>query len=51
MAVPPWPGLGVGLDRDKLARAHEVYRKCGMTRRDDATLMKKLEPGWTGGLL
>ena len=26
MAVPDGPGLGVALDRDKVARAHEVYR-------------------------
>jgi glucarate dehydratase len=51
MAVPKGPGLGVSLDRDKLARAHEVYRKSGMTGRDDATLMRKLEPGWTRGKL
>jgi glucarate dehydratase len=51
MAVPTGPGLGVTLDRDKLARAHEIYEKCGMRRRDDASLMRKLEPGWTGGLL
>jgi glucarate dehydratase len=51
MAVPEGPGLGVGLDRDRLARAHEVYRKCGMRRRDDAALMRRLEPGWTGGPL
>src|SRR5262249_49242638 len=30
IAVPTGPGLGVGLDRDKLARANEVYRKSGM---------------------
>lgn len=51
MAVPDGPGLGVALDRDKLARAHETYRKAGMGRRDDGALMRKLEPGWTGGLL
>ena len=34
MAVPAGPGLGVTLDRDKLARAHEVYQKCGMRGRD-----------------
>jgi glucarate dehydratase len=51
MSVPTGPGLGVSLDRDKLARAHETYRKCGMTHRDDATLMRKLEPGWDGKLL
>jgi glucarate dehydratase len=48
MAVPPGPGLGVGLDRDKLARAHEVYRKAGMRRRDDARLMRRIVPGWRG---
>ncbi len=48
MAVPTGPGLGVSLDRDKLARAHEVYEKCGMRGRDDRSLMRRLEPGWTG---
>jgi glucarate dehydratase len=48
MDVPAGPGLGVSLDRDKLARANEVYRNCGMRRRDDATLMRRLEPGWDG---
>jgi len=46
MKVPPAPGLGVELDDDKLARAHEVYRKCGMTRRDDAATMRLIEPDW-----
>lgn len=48
MNVPAGPGLGVAIDRDKLARAHEVYRKCGMRRRDDAELMRRLEPAWDG---
>jgi glucarate dehydratase len=51
MAIPPGPGLGVTLDQDKLARGAETYVKCGMHGRDDATLMKRLEPGWTGRLL
>ncbi len=51
MPLPEGPGLGVSLDLDKLARANEVYRKTGMRRRDDGALMRKLEPGWTGGLL
>src|SRR5262249_18645993 len=51
MAVPPGAGLGVTLHRDKLARAHEVYQKCGMRRRDDRSLMRQLEPNWTGELL
>ena len=36
---------GVDLDGDKLARAHEVCRKCGMRGRDDATTMRRVEPG------
>ena len=46
IAVPKGPGLGVALDRDKLARAHEVYKKSGMTERDDATTMRRFVPGW-----
>lgn len=51
MAVPKGPGLGVVLDRDKVARAHEIYNKCGMRRRDDAPLMRRLDPSWTGAPL
>ena len=46
MKIPAGPGLGVELDRDKLARAHETYNKCGMRDRDDATTMRMVEPGW-----
>lgn len=46
MKVPAAPGLGVGLDRDKLAAAHETYNKCGMRDRDDVTTMRMVEPGW-----
>ncbi len=46
MRVPPRPGVGVELDPDKLARAHETYRKCGMRERDDAGTMRMVEPGW-----
>lgn len=51
IAVPAGPGLGVNLDRDKLARAHETYQKCGMRSRDDGVLMRRLEPGWNRNLL
>ena len=51
MAVPKGPGLGVALDHDKVARAHEVFTRCGMRGRDDASLMRRLDPSWTGGLL
>jgi glucarate dehydratase len=46
MKIPTGAGLGVELDRDRLARAHEVYQKCGMRDRDDATTMRMVEPGW-----
>ncbi len=45
--VPTTPGVGVTLDRDKLARAHETYEKCGMRERDDERTMRRIEPGWT----
>lgn len=51
MEIPRGPGLGVEIDPDKLARAHEVYRRSGMRGRDDASLMRKLEPGWERRLL
>jgi glucarate dehydratase len=51
MAIPAGPGLGVTLDHDNLARAHETYVKCGMRGRDDRSLMQRLEPGWKGELL
>ena len=46
MKVPTTPGVGVTIDRDKLARANEVFEKCGMRGRDDARTMRMLEPGW-----
>jgi glucarate dehydratase len=46
MQVPTAPGVGVELDRDKLARAHEIYCKCGMRQRDDAYTMRLVEPNW-----
>jgi glucarate dehydratase len=44
--VPSGAGLGVELDRDRLAAAHEVYNKTTMRERDDATTMQMVEPGW-----
>lgn len=45
--VPTGPGLGVGLDRDALARMHEDYLKCGLRRRDDTAYMRSVHPGFT----
>lgn len=46
ISVPRGAGLGVELDRDRLAAAHEVYQRCGMRDRDDGGTMKLFEPGW-----
>ncbi|MFC3455083.1 glucarate dehydratase family protein [Amycolatopsis speibonae] len=41
VAVPDKPGLGIELDPDALARAHEDYVRSGQTKRDDVTYMRK----------
>jgi len=51
MTVPKGPGLGVEIDRDRLARANETYRRSGMRQRDDARTMQLVEPGWKRELL
>ena len=45
--VPTSPGLGVELDEERLAAAHELYRQEGLGARDDAVAMQFLRPGWT----
>lgn len=45
--VPTAPGLGVRLDRDRLAEAHELYRAHGLGQRDDAAAMQFLVDGWS----
>jgi glucarate dehydratase len=46
VAVPDGPGLGVELDRDALGALHEQYLRAGLTVRDDAAQMRKIEPAW-----
>jgi glucarate dehydratase len=46
ITVPRSPGLGVELDTDALARAHENFVNCGQTVRDDPTYMRNYEPGF-----
>ncbi|MGN7740269.1 glucarate dehydratase [Pseudomonas sp. 22526] len=46
VAVPQTPGLGVELDLDALARAHELYNSRGLGARDDSVAMQFLIPGW-----
>src|SRR5688572_26888396 len=45
--VPTTPGLGVALDRDRLAEAHALYVEHGLGARDDAIAMQHLVPGWS----
>ena len=44
--VPAGPGLGVELDREALARLHQNYLSCGLTKRDDLVEMRKKVPDW-----
>ena len=46
--VPTTPGLGVRLDRSRLAELHEQYKHCGVRNRDDLTQMRKYDPGFSG---
>ncbi|MET8866302.1 enolase C-terminal domain-like protein [Nonomuraea sp. NPDC004580] len=45
--VPDTPGLGVELDRDALAEAHDRYLRHGLGARDDSVAMQYLVEGWT----
>lgn len=40
------PGLGLELDREKLAAAHALYLEKGLGARNDAIAMQYLIPGW-----
>ncbi|MGW6424875.1 glucarate dehydratase [Nocardia sp. NPDC055053] len=46
IAVPQRPGLGVELDEERVAAAHELYQRAGLGDRDDAATMQYLIPGW-----
>ncbi|HTQ31992.1 MAG TPA: enolase C-terminal domain-like protein [Opitutaceae bacterium] len=46
VVLPKKPGLGVELDRAALARAHEAFKRCGLTERNDEIEMQKKIPGW-----
>ena len=46
VALPKGPGLGVELDRPALAKAHENFKRCGLTERNDEPEMQKKVPGW-----
>ena len=44
--VPAKPGLGVDIDMDAVAKAHELYKGMGLGARDDSVAMQYLIPGW-----
>lgn len=44
--VPTCPGLGIELDLDAVEAAHDLYRRCGVTGRDDAWAMQYLCDEW-----
>ena len=46
--VPTKPGLGVQLDRARLAELHAQYLGCGVRNRDDLAQMRKYQPGFSG---
>jgi glucarate dehydratase len=50
VVVPTAPGLGVELDREKLARLHQQYLDCGLRKRDDTTYMKKFNPDFSADI-
>jgi len=45
--VPSGAGLGIEVDRDRLAELHQQFIDCGLTERNDEVEMQKVEPGWT----
>jgi glucarate dehydratase len=44
VAVPEGPGLGVDIDPDRLAAAHELYRSSRRSTRDDTGYMRTIVP-------
>lgn len=46
IAVPERPGLGIDIDMEQVASAHERYKSIGDGSRDDAAAMQFLIPGW-----
>ncbi|KAL4790761.1 enolase C-terminal domain-like protein [Aspergillus venezuelensis] len=47
VVVPRGPGLGIELDRGRLAMLHKQYLDCGIRKRDDTSYMRRFEPGFS----
>ncbi|KAL4806734.1 enolase C-terminal domain-like protein [Aspergillus unguis] len=50
VVVPTTPGLGIELDRKRLAQLHQQYLDCGLRKRDDTSYMKRFEPGFSADI-
>lgn len=46
LEVPTRPGLGVELDRERLASLHQRYLNCGIRNRDDTGYMQRFNPDY-----
>ncbi|WP_210604143.1 glucarate dehydratase family protein [Brevibacterium oceani] len=46
LEVPTRPGLGIELDRERLATLHQRYLDCGIRNRDDTGYMQKFDPDY-----
>ncbi len=46
VALPRAPGLGVEVDRGRLAQLHQQYLECGLSERNGEVEMQKVQPGW-----
>ena len=46
ISLPSAPGLGIEVDRDRLAKMRADYAACGLTERDDEIEMRKIQSGW-----
>ncbi|MCR4265423.1 glucarate dehydratase family protein [Nitratireductor sp. ZSWI3] len=46
LAVPSGPGLGVTLDRGRLAQLAALYEQAGTKERDDTAYMKQFDPAY-----
>jgi glucarate dehydratase len=47
LTLPSGSGLGITLDEERVAAAHELHESAGLGARDDAAAMRRLVPGWT----
>lgn len=47
ITLPETPGLGVTINRNRLAAAHQLYTENNLNNRDDSVAMQYLIEGWT----